>query len=128
MLLDFVCKQKVLVSLFQKLQVRYRIFSVKGFPGVSVGKESSCNAGGTGLIPGSGRSPGGGHGNPLSILAGRIPWTEEPGGPQSMGSKRVGHKLKQLSMNAHVLLSKTQRKGNYAMITIILFPRDNWGF
>ena len=26
-----------------------------------------------------------------SILAWRIPWTEEPGGLQSMGSKRVGH-------------------------------------
>ena len=29
----------------------------------------------------------------FSILAWRIPWTEEPGGPQSMGSKRVGHNL-----------------------------------
>ena len=28
-----------------------------------------------------------------SILAWRIPWTEEPGGLQSMGSKRVGHDL-----------------------------------
>ena len=26
-----------------------------------------------------------------SILAWKIPWTEEPGGPQSMGSQRVGH-------------------------------------
>ena len=26
-----------------------------------------------------------------SILAWEIPWTEEPGGPQSMGSQRVGH-------------------------------------
>ena len=26
-----------------------------------------------------------------SILAWTIPWTEEPGGPQSMGSQRVGH-------------------------------------
>ena len=32
-----------------------------------------------GLIPGSGRSPGGGHGNALHILAWRIPWTEKPG-------------------------------------------------
>ena len=36
-----------------------------GFPGGSDGKESACNAGDLGLIPGSGRSPGGGHGNPL---------------------------------------------------------------
>ena len=35
------------------------------FPGGSHGKESACNAGDLGLIPGSGRSPGGGHGNPL---------------------------------------------------------------
>ena len=33
-----------------------------------------------GSIPGSRRPPGGGNGNPLSsVLAGRIPWTEEPG-------------------------------------------------
>ena len=44
-----------------------------------------------GLIPGSGRSPGGGHGNPLPYSAWRIPWIEEPGGLQSMGLQRVGH-------------------------------------
>ena len=33
-----------------------------------------------GSILGSGRFPGGGHGNPLQFLAWRIPWTEEPGG------------------------------------------------
>ena len=31
------------------------------------------------------------HGTPLNILAWKIPWTEEPGGLQSMGSQRVGH-------------------------------------
>ena len=36
-----------------------------GFPHSSVGKESACSAGDLGLIPGSGRSPGGGNGNPL---------------------------------------------------------------
>ena len=41
-----------------------------------------------GWIPGSGRSPGRGYGNPLqySCLE-NIPWTEEPGGLQSMGLK-----------------------------------------
>ena len=38
---------------------------VGGFPGGSGGKESACNAGNLGTIPGLGRSPGGGHGNPL---------------------------------------------------------------
>ena len=36
-----------------------------GFPGGSVSKESSCSAGNLSLIPGLGRSLGGGHGNPL---------------------------------------------------------------
>ena len=36
-----------------------------GFPGGSDGKESACNAGDLGLIPGLGRSPGEGNGNPL---------------------------------------------------------------
>ena len=56
-----------------------------GFPGGSDGKESDCNAGDLGLIPGSGRSPGGGHDNSLQYsclenphgqrsLAGYSPW------------------------------------------------------
>ena len=36
-----------------------------GFPGGSVGKESACNAGEPSSIPGLGRSPGEGNGNPL---------------------------------------------------------------
>ena len=44
-----------------------------------------------GSIPGLGGSPGGGNGNPLSVLAWRIPWTEEPSGLKSMGPQRVGH-------------------------------------
>ena len=42
-----------------------------------------------GSIPGSGWSPGGGHGNPLQGW--RIPWSEEPGGLQSIGLQRVRH-------------------------------------
>ena len=37
----------------------------RGFPGGSNGKESACNAGDPGLIPGSGKSPGEGNGSPL---------------------------------------------------------------
>ena len=37
-----------------------------------------------------------------SILAWRIPWTEEPGGPQSIGSQRVGPRWKQLSTRVHM--------------------------
>ena len=56
-----------------------------GLPGVSDGKESACNVGDLGSTPGLGRSPGGGHGNPLKYsclenphgqrsLAGYSPW------------------------------------------------------
>ena len=44
-----------------------------GFPGGSDGKESACNEGDLGLIPGLGRSPGGGQETFSSILAWRIP-------------------------------------------------------
>ena len=74
-----------------------------GFPWWLSGKESDCQAGDAGSIPGSGRSRGEGtpgvetHSN---ILAGIIPWTEEPGRLQSMGLQRVGHDLvnKQVSL------------------------------
>ena len=105
----------------------------KGVPGGSDSKESACNAGDPGLIPGSGRSAGERIGYPLqysraslvaqlvknlpavwetwvrslgwedplekgrathsSILAWRIPGTEEPGGLQSTGSQRVGPQI-----------------------------------
>ena len=39
--------------------------SILGFPGGSDGKEPTCNAGDPGSIPGLGRPPEGGHGNPL---------------------------------------------------------------
>ena len=55
------------------------------------GKESACNAGDWDSIPGSGKSPGEGNGNPLRVLARRIPWTEEPGKLWSIGSQRAGH-------------------------------------
>ena len=54
-------------------------------------KNPAANAGDLGDFPGSGRSPGGGHGNPSSILVWRIPWTEEPGRLWSIGSQRVRH-------------------------------------
>ena len=41
----------------------------EGFPGGSDSKESACNAGDLGLIPGLGRSPGGGYGTHSSILS-----------------------------------------------------------
>ena len=50
-----------------------------GFPGGSDGKESSHNAGDLGSIPSLGRSPGGGHGDPL-----QYPCLENPHGQRSL--------------------------------------------
>ena len=62
----------------------------------------------TGLIPGLGRSPGEGHATHSSILAWRIPWTEEPGGLWSIGS-RVWHDWRDLAcMHYHFSCSATQ--------------------
>ena len=59
----------------------------------SASKESACNVGDLGSIPGLGRSPGEGDSYPAhsTIVALRIPWTEEPGGLQSTGLQTVGH-------------------------------------
>ena len=61
---------------------------------VLVVKNLPANAGDVrdaGLIPGLGRFLEEGMATLSSILAWRVPWTEEPGGLQSVGSQRVGH-------------------------------------
>ena len=65
-------------------------YQSKGFLGSSSGKESTCNVGDLGSIPGSGRSPGKRNGNPLQYSGWEIPWTEEAGGLQSMRSQQLG--------------------------------------
>ena len=52
----------------------------KGFPASSDGKDSTYNEGDLGLIPGLGRSPGGGHGNPLQYSC-----LENPHGQRTLG-------------------------------------------
>ena len=61
------------------------------FPGGSDGKEIACNAGDPSLILGRDDALEEEMGTHSSILAWRIPWTERPGGLQSMGS--VGHDI-----------------------------------
>ena len=48
--------------------------------------KDACNVS---SIPGLGRSPGEGNGNPLQYSCWKIPWTEEPSRLQSIGSQRV---------------------------------------
>ena len=70
------------------------VYNMMVFPGGAGSKEPACQfraAGDEGLIPGSGRSLGGGHGKPLQYPCLGIPWTKEPGRLQSKESQRVGH-------------------------------------
>ena len=64
---------------------------MEGFPGGSNGKASARNAGDPGSIPGLGRFPGEGNGNPLQYSCLENSWTEGPDRLQSMGSQRVRH-------------------------------------
>ena len=63
--------------------------------GGSDGKASAYNVGDSGSVPGLGRSPGEGNGNPLQVLTPKapspwkIPWMEKPGRLQSLGLQRV---------------------------------------
>ena len=52
-------------SIWASINTNYSWLSSQDFPCGAAGKESACNVGDLGLIPGLGRSPGEGHGNPL---------------------------------------------------------------
>ena len=74
----------------------------RGFPNGSVGKESTCNAGDTGdvgLIPVLGRSPGGGHGNPLQYFCLENPMDR---GAWWATVQRVAKSQTQLSMHTRM--------------------------
>ena len=78
-------------TLFRHLD---QIHFTSGLPHSSGGKESVCNAediGDSDSITGLWRSPGEEMAAHSSILAWKIPWTEEPGGLQFMGLRRVRH-------------------------------------
>ena len=71
---------------------KLKIELLSGFPGGSEVKASASNAGDLGSIPGLGEDPLEKEmATHSSILAWRIPWSEEPGRLQSPGSQRVGH-------------------------------------
>ena len=59
-----------------------------GFPDGSASKESTCNARDVGLVPGSGRSPGEGNGNPLQYSCQEKSHGQESGGLLSKGSPK----------------------------------------
>ena len=67
------------------------LIHLEGFPGGSDSKESACNTGDRGSIPGSRRSPGGGHGNPLQYSCLENSMNRGAWWVTVHGSQRVGH-------------------------------------
>ena len=65
-----------------------------GFPAGSVGKESACNSGDPGLMPGSGRSPAGGDGNSLQYSC-----LKNPHGQRSLAGYTAMGSLSQTQLN-----------------------------
>ena len=99
--------------------------SSQGFPCSSVGKESACNAGDLGLIPGSGRSPGKGNGNTLQYsclenLMDRGAWWATVD-----GVVRVGHDLTTKPPN-QCLLKCPSIPNLYTILTFILFVYNSY--
>ena len=82
-------RDKIFILLYRNPQKDSHIQILGASQSVQVVKNVPANAGDlreTGLIPGSGRSPGKGHGTHSSTVAWRVPGTEEPGGLQSIAS------------------------------------------
>ena len=66
-------------------------------------KNLPSNAGDTGSVPGAGRSPGEGNSHPLQYsFPEKIPWTEEPGGLQSMGLQKESEMTLGLNNNNNI--------------------------
>ena len=87
-----------------------------GFPGGSDGKESACSEGDLGSVPGLGRSPGGGHGNPLQYSC-----LENPHGQRSLAgysswvSQRAGDNRATKRTHTH--------RGDYTQYLMITYSR-----
>ena len=82
-------------------RVSQMVLAVKNPPADARDKRDASSA------PWLGRSPGGGHSNHASILAWRIPWTEELGGLQPIGLQRVGHDWSNLACKENLKVYRT---------------------
>ena len=95
------------------------------FPGGSDDKESACNAGDLGSIPGLGRSPRGGHGTYSSILAWRIPMGR---GAWQATVHTVKKSQAQLSMHASIHLNIKENSPEFPSSTTCMIPLFTFRF
>ena len=81
-----------------------------GFPGGSAGKESTCNVGDPGLIPGLGRSPGEGNGNPLQCSCLENPMDRGTWQVITQGVTKSWLRLSNLHTHTHTHTYKNDQK------------------
>ena len=100
----------------EKIQATH--FSILGFCGGSDSKELDCNAGDLGLIPGMGRSPGGGHRYPPQCSC-----LENPHGQRNLaGYSPWGHKESDMSERLNPAHAFTGRANAETEVPIYLPP------
>ena len=88
------------------------MLTISGFPSGSDSKESSCNAGDLGAIPGSGRSPGKGNAN--SLQSSRL---EEPNGQRSLaGYNPWGHKESDMTKQCYQFSKEEEMSKKFLLI------------
>ena len=113
----------------QRVRHDWATFTFSGFLGSSDGKASAYNVGDLGLIPGWGRSPGEGKGNPLQYSCLENPTAEEPGELQSMGSQRVRHDWMNslhYSQTEAYILPTSGSVGNWRVCKQLLKLHHSW--
>ena len=102
---------------FQFLAQELNLDSLGNFPGGSDGKESACNAGDLGSIPGQRRSPGGGHDKPLQYSC--LEYPTDRGVWQATVHRVTQNQtpLKQFSMYTCRLIKRQIQKGSFKIIS-----------
>ena len=116
-----------------------KVFNTRlGFPDDSAVKNPPANVGDigdVGLVLGLGRSPGGGNCNPLQYSCLEIPWTEEPGGLESMGSQRVRRDSTEHTQEIYykfelngtwIFVSRHQRVLSLVLNCLLVFKQCFW--
>ena len=89
------------------------------------GKEPTYQCRRCRFTPWVGKIPREGNGTHSSILVWEIPWTEEPGGLQSMGSQRVGHDLETKKQQRQLDISLLSVE--YSEVLTELLHFSSWG-